>query len=423
MATSPRFVTLSPTSPLAQTTKKTARDLADHLKKLQEYHAAIGAMKAVLARNAYKPVQWPIDATNPILVNLVRKYPQGYIQVDRRLISSLDSQYRRSLIQDTKKLVTAMTKRVRRARRTGGFSSPRVFSDEIIAFFQGANLPAFGQNNIMDLMSFTQDSIATQTIMTNLLTVYAYHTADPPLPYNAQVNRDAIDAGVVNSRATIATGVHAFTAEEVASIQQYPNVGLSTDTLKKMGVKINRQFMGVDQYMATGLANALQIVMGKANQPKKGARPVGTTEGGIPIYRPKDIHKTFDPSNFRFSSFQSIGAAEVIADPAQWTDDQKAKLGYDPSTGKAAGMPPDEKAAYEMFVIPAENQAKEELKVRKKQDKNALPADLDYNALGQQMANRVGHSLTAPTMTQLTIDGQRRLATQYLAYVKGRSQA
>jgi hypothetical protein len=369
-------VALPAGSPLTKTHIRTKEDLKNHLKSNYETHKNIGILKAYYVAVGRKAHDVDIRASVPALVAY---FPNGFVRIDGALIKSLERRYKKNAISVTEKIAVDMNKRVRRpSRRRSGFSAPKVFNQEIINFFLGAGLPAMWEGQrIETALPFFQDGIGTQNMIRNLLTVYAYYTANPPLPNYAEEN--------------------------------------------KKGAPIKRNFLGVDQYMNDSLVNVLNAVAAKGGQVKKNSKQYGTDAMGRPQYKESDFHKQFNRNNFKLSSFQSIGAAGILADPNQWTQEQRTALGYNPSTGEVGSMAVDEKNAYADVVIAQEYPIKEQFKAAKKVDKNAIPMDIPYDQYGQQLQAQVGHQLSPITLTQLSVDKQSLITTQYLAYLRAKA--
>lgn len=396
----------SPVSTTTQTYVASSSDLKAHIEKIQKFHKDIVEWKGLLGANGFRQFQLAIPRE---MVALNQRYPEGIITISSGMITYLTSQFNKLVNSGTRKIVANMRKRIHRpSKQRAGFSIPQVYNQEILDFFMNAPLPpdCDGQDIRAKLTFFNQKTgIASQNMMRTLLMVYAYDTAKPSLHYYATANGGQVQGGQVDASDGHLVGGTPVPAQDV-------------------GQKIKRSAFGVDSYMMERLAPALEKVRLKKNQPKSSARPTGFLPDGRPTYDQKDLFKKFDQHNFELGSLQSIGAAVKITNPAEWTDAQKARLAYNPQTGKA-GMTSREKAIYRQYVlVPEENikMANREAKSNAKKNKVAYRhTDIPYNEYLNNMRAAFPNEVSDAIMTQLVVDSENQALTKYRACLRDRA--
>ena len=423
---------VSPDSPGRKTRDK-KKQLSNHLRDLYGQHVSIQALTAWLAEHGGEKQKIEIKGA------LARALGTDEVTITRGVLANLNRAYKINMIGDTRDLVDKLTKRVPRVGRAGGFRAPKVFGDEIATFFVTVRLPATivtrstptgqvvtAEESIISQLTFPSDKIATSSIMAGLFTVYAYHAAPLPLPYFSKENLLKIQRAAMNARDQGWTG---FTQAEQQLLQGFLTVGRFENVtrediisaIERMGGKkvVSGQKMGIDQQMRDYLPQTLQLMIDLGGKAKKcRSPPLG----------PRDLRNRFYPDEFRYADFQTIVSTAVVSNPALWTQEQRDKLGYDPATGKG-GMPPVEKAAYEVVVLPVEDTVKKEYEQLRKDNKKALPSSVDYDALAREVLRLVQEQYTSqgqqppaalslPTVTQIDLDRQRRAVSIYLKQVK-----
>ena len=286
-----------------------------------------------------------------------------------------------------------------------GYRKGHVYNDELWGFlrskFLGRNLEEFWEK--LSVVART-GNMATQSTMIGLLTMWAYHINDPPSPFLATTNRNALSLAVANFINTghleeLSLGeraiVQSWSQRYVESVRRQDGSTIDLYELaKKLDVRVNKQRLGLPDDLKLSLDTGIQLLQDRAGQLKPGVQP--QPDGS---YYPQDFYPAFDPDDMSYATIQSLALVNRV-DPASWTPRQREEL---------ADMPPREAELYEKIVIPVQRQIMASYQEAKAVDRSAVRPLIVYGELKRQMIEtNGGRPLSPSTNAQLAIDNDRQ---------------
>ena len=296
------------------------------------------------------------------------------------------------------------------------FNKGHVYNDELWAFLEskylGSTLREFWEQ--LSIVA-RQDHVATRVTMRSLLLIWAYYIHDPPLPFLATTNRNALALAAANFINTSPPGhPRGLSSNEWAIVRSWSQGQVETGhrqdgstinlykLAKRLGVRLILGYMGLPDDLKLTLDRGIQSLYARAGQLKPGVQP--QPDGS---YHPEDFYQAFDPDDTSIYNIQILLIMHLV-EPANWTPHQRELL---------TDVPLHEAELYDRIVEPVKLQNKKSYRKAQAKDRWAIRPLIDYGQLQQQMVEaNGGRPLSLSTNAQLDMDNDNQ-SIRYTSHV------
>ena len=318
---------------------------------------------------------------------LLSKYPNG-VTVDRTFISTVERSFKDLVNVHGKKLGKLLVKRISRSR-IDAFRYPKVFTPEIIAFF---------------------DSVADQL---GPIQRDEPESADNPNVWR-MLSASRPESRGISSQAAIRTLLNFYALDTDAALY---NQAQANVTLTNAGFPVNRQYLGVDQTMVNLMRTTIDSFAATLKQVPlvaadklldiraKGAE---AAERVLQLQREGKRVKPADVKQARNANYPDLGMTSVSNFRFVGLQGLIAR-GIDKAASAALPkMTEAESKAYNLWAVGTENKAKEETAkdrdLKKGGDPNAPPRAVPYPQIMQSVMQTTGEPASQGLQFQVALD-------------------